>query len=106
LSRHFSLKNLDLVDFVRRWFVQRSSLLRQIDSLKAERSQLQAKILALSHAKEQAERQAEERLREKEVLRLKIASQKKSSDASQRVIDQLNERILALRDELAKLKSR
>ena len=106
MSRRFTLKNFDLVDFGRRWLGRRSVLLRQLDALTAERTQLQAKIQVLSHAKEQAERQAGERLREKEVLRTKLANQKKATEASQRVIDQLNACILQLRGELTKLREK
>ena len=64
---------------------------------------LREKLQATQHAKEQAVRQAEERLREKETLRTKLTNQKKQTEADQRATEQLKDKIFELREEVERL---
>jgi hypothetical protein len=65
---------------------------------------LQKKVLALQQVKDQAERHAEDRRREKEALRAKLASQKKAFESSEVQLGQLAAKITELRAENDKLK--
>jgi hypothetical protein len=71
--------------------------------LEAERVALREKLQATQHAKEQAVRQAEERLREKETLRTKLTNQKKQAEVDQRATEQLKDKIFELREEVERL---
>ena len=64
---------------------------------------LREKLQATQHAKEQAVRQAEERLREKETLRTKLTNQKKQAEVDQRATEQLKDKIFELREEVERL---
>jgi len=90
------IKYLNPVDLVKRWCVSRIDLLNEVDKLRDDNQRLRVKVAALQHAKDVAERQAEERRREKAVLRTRLAAQKKVSDQDRLIADQLNAKITEL----------
>jgi chromosome segregation ATPase len=87
-----------------RWKASRLELLRQIDRLKNENDRLQKWVIVLQQAKDQAETHAEDRRREKEALRAKLASQKKAFESNEQQLGQLAAKITELRAENDKLK--
>lgn len=96
--------NLSLTDFVRRWIVARKKLIAQLEKVQAENVELRAKVTGLQHARDQADRSAEERRREKEVLREKVAEQRKALEATQLVHEQVTAMLSELRDENERLR--
>lgn len=97
------IKYQNPVDLVKRWCASRIDLLNEVDKLRADNQRLRSKVAALQHSKEVAERQAEERRREKEALRTRLAAQKKAADQNQLITEQLNAKITELRAENDKL---
>src|ERR1044071_1436058 len=98
------LKLPDLMRSFRRWRSSRLQLHHEIDTLSKENERLQKRVLALQAAKDQAEKQAEDRRREKEALRAKMNTQKKASEGNETLVAQLGAKITELRAEIEKLK--
>ncbi len=84
----------------------KANLQSQLEVLKKENSQLQAKVAALQKAKIAAENQAEELRKDKERLRAKIATQKKASEQAERVTEQLRAKHESLQEEHAQLQKK
>jgi|SRR5579862_7008580 len=100
------MKKQSLIRRFERWKTSRIELLRQVDSLRKENDRLQQRLIALQLAKDQAEKHAEDRRREKEVLRAKMNSQKRSSESNELLLEQLGAKITELRAEIDRLKQR
>ncbi|MBC8063397.1 MAG: hypothetical protein H7Y17_01085 [Chlorobia bacterium] len=91
------------IDTIKRWIAAREELLQKLDKLQLDTDQLRKKLAALQHDKDQAERQAEERRREKDSLRARLSAQKKASESTVLVSEQLSAKIAELREENEKL---
>ena len=98
------MKKLNLIHKFGRWRVSRVELLREVETLRKENERMRQRLIDLQQAKDQAEKHAEDRRREKEGLRLKLASQKKAFDSHELQIQQLGAKITELRAENDKLK--
>lgn len=95
---------LNLFSQFLRWRRTRIDLYKELDFLRLDNVRLRSKLSAIQHAKEQVDKQIEERRREKEALRVKLVTEKKSAEPTQRVIEQLNLKITELREENDRLK--
>lgn len=94
------MKKLGLFAKYARWRDLQRNLAREIDLLRRENVRLRQKLAVLQKAKDQAERFAEERRREKEALRAKVVLQKKELDGQRAEIEDLGAKIAALRERL------
>jgi len=99
------MKKLDLIKKFRRWRTSQSELLGQADTLRKENQRLQQRLTLLQQAKDQADKHAEDRRREKEALRAKMSAQKKDAEVNELLVVQLGAKITELRAEIDKLKS-
>lgn len=93
-----------LVHQVQRWFVSRASLERQVKTLSEENTQLREKIKGLQKAKTVAEQRVEELRKERDGLKQKVAEQKKTVAATQKLMDEVHEKISDLREENERLR--
>ena len=98
------MNKLNLLHKFERWKTSQIELLQQVDALRKENERLKQRLTALQQAKDQAEKHAEDRRREKEALEVKLSSQKKASDTHQLLLDQLGAKITELRAENDALK--
>ncbi len=96
--------NLNWYHQLKRWQVARVILHQDLDRLQKENDDLRAKLAALRHAKEQAEKQLEERRREKEVLRARLVDQKKAVDTVELVSAQVSAKYQELQKEFERLR--
>ncbi len=86
-------------------FRSNAGLRREVERLQGDTEDLHARLVAAQQAKGAAQNQADELRKEKERLRVKVSDLKKEADHLQKVIQQSNEKISALRDENASLKT-
>ncbi|HTQ11250.1 MAG TPA: hypothetical protein VMI31_14385 [Fimbriimonadaceae bacterium] len=93
------MKKQSLIHTFERWRASRFDLLRQIERLRNENQRLLERVAALQQAKDQAERHAEDRRREKEALRSRLAADKKASESRENLMEQLGAKITELREE-------
>jgi chromosome segregation ATPase len=98
------MNKLNLIHEFKRWRTSHKELLNLVDTLRKDNDRLRVKLTALQHAKDQAEKDAEERRREKESLRVQLADLKKALKSKQLSIDQLSAKLTELRDELDRMK--
>lgn len=98
------MKKPKLLHKFERWRASRAEILGQLDTLRKENERLQQRLVALQQAKDQAETHAEDRRREKEVLRAKLVAQKKAAEVNEILVAQLGAKITELRTENDKLK--
>lgn len=98
------MKKPNLINQFKRWRLSQADLLAQVDALQRENIRLRQKLAALQLAKDQAETHAEDRRREKEALRSKVANQKRELDSRAIQIDDLGAKIAELRTELDTLR--
>ncbi len=82
-----------------KWRKSKQELFQRIEKLELDNANLRSKNHQLQHAKELAERQADERRREKEALRARLAEQKKHNDSVVLVSEQLKAKVTELRAE-------
>jgi chromosome segregation ATPase len=84
----------------------KTRLVVEVQKLRQENADLRARLAAAHHAKQQAESQAEDLRAQKERLRVKAATVKKDIEAQRRVLEQVQEKNAALREELEIIKAR
>jgi len=98
------MKKPNLIYKFKRWKASQVDLLGEIDRLRKDNERLQQKVAALQQAKDQAEKHAEDRRREKEALRSRLGLQKKASESNEVLLEQLGAKITELRAENDNLK--
>jgi chromosome segregation ATPase len=84
--------------------ISQTQLLRQVDTLTKESERLRQRLAAVQAAKDQAEKHAEDRRREKEALRARLRSQDKTLELHDTVVAQLGAKITELTAEIDRLK--
>ncbi len=89
-----------------RWRTSRAELFHAVDLLRKENDQLRQKLAAAQQAKVHAEKQAEDRRREKDALRDKLRAQRKTSESQDVLLEQYGAKITELRAENDQLKFR
>jgi hypothetical protein len=98
------MKQPNLIQKLQRWKTSRAELQRQVDTLRTDNERLQQRLAEVRQAKDKAETQAEDRLREKEALRARMGVQKKDMKTNELLVEQLGAKITELRDENERLK--
>lgn len=96
----------NLIHQFERWRTSQAELLRTVDSLRKENERLRQKVAALQQAKDQAEKHADDRRREKDALRERLAAQKKTAKSKDVIVQQLGAKITELRAEIELLKTK
>lgn len=100
------MKSLKMFQIFKRWRISVQELRSEVGALRAENDRLRLKLADLQLAREQADRHAEDRRREKEALRSRLSDQKKAVELNELNSAQLIAKITELRAENDNLRRR